>query len=292
VLLPVARDPAETQLYIELTPCACGESRFPWRSNTVIETEDGSWVSTQECLCPGCGVLREFLVGVPDWPTAAPDMRYGGPEPSELIDPGMWLWIGQRFGEAAYRAQGDGDRRQYRDLALDALTEVLRFIPEGETFVPRTAFWTEESLDLHDRDPHRFTLTSLRTFGNDLRLGRQVEPVMRRLRRPAMRDRLVQALMDRLAELVDARDWRPVLSQDCLLQIRALLGPATGPDPLAWTTAAVLRWERYRRMAPTERGQELSEALRLFAGVRDQGDVGGDLEPAAVTLILDQRVDG
>jgi hypothetical protein len=88
--------------------------------------------------------------------------RYGDGTPSELIDPGVWLAVADRY---ARRTPGDGTgldaatrRAARKDIAwaAAAVDEVLAFIPRGGTAVPAAAFTSEAGRRIRDREPGRF----------------------------------------------------------------------------------------------------------------------------------------
>jgi hypothetical protein len=162
--LPLARTNAEAHLYMELQPCpTCGDTRRCRYRSAVVYVDD-LLASRYTGQCPGCDSERvhEFLI--PDVPLPAPADRvlYGGDDPSQLIDPGVWLWLADA---AAQRSPADvrGLDEQARQaarwavaMALAALEEVLKFIPPGEDEVPLSAFTSPEGLLVREHEPGRF----------------------------------------------------------------------------------------------------------------------------------------
>ena len=91
--LPLARTNAEARLYLTLQPCpTCGAARCRFRSAVV--TIDGELASRYTGECPSCGAAREYEFRLPAdiLPPPAESVRFGLDNPSELLDPGVWLW--------------------------------------------------------------------------------------------------------------------------------------------------------------------------------------------------------
>lgn len=169
---PLARTPHEAHLYLDLRPCDCGETRFN-RASVVVPLADGGLGRRYAALCPGCGRHREFLFRLPDEPLEerAGEFRYGGPEPSRLLDPGEWLLAADRLSAdrpADLAALPDDERRRARDrlaAAAAAVEEALKFAPAGADEIPGGALCSRLGLGLYARDPDRFrveVLTELR----------------------------------------------------------------------------------------------------------------------------------
>jgi hypothetical protein len=163
MVLPPARTNAEAHLYMDLHPCGCGEIRFPRHSSVV--TAAGELVSRYTGTCPGDGAEREFMFRLPaDLLAPPPDgtVRYGGPEPSELIDPGEWLSVADACARSVpadtATLAGDGlmEARAMLYRAAAAIDEVLKFIPSGADRVPETAFVTDRGRAAYAREPGRF----------------------------------------------------------------------------------------------------------------------------------------
>ncbi len=155
---------------MDLRPCACGEARFD-RQSAVVALEDGDLASRYSGPCPACGRAREFTFRLPAEPTlaagalrpaAAPSggFHYGAAEPSQLLDPGEWLWAADAYARSvpAGRATVEAGQRAQATLlrAVAALDEVLKFVPPGAETVPASAFTSERGRDLRRRDPGRF----------------------------------------------------------------------------------------------------------------------------------------
>lgn len=161
--LPVARTSAEAYLYMELHPCeSCGESAFE-PENAVVAAED-DLASRYTGDCPGCGTRREFMFRLPDeiLQSDPEHPRFGDDRPSELLDPGEWLWLADLIAQntpAEPDGLNDEERWQARvDLrsAAEAVGEVLKFIPAGADQVPVEAFRTERGRDVYEAQPGRF----------------------------------------------------------------------------------------------------------------------------------------
>ncbi|WP_326549386.1 hypothetical protein [Micromonospora sp. NBC_01813] len=161
--LQLARTSAEAHIYMELRPCeACGESRFE-PASSVVEV-DGDLASRYSGTCPSCGARREFVFRLPD-DIPLPiddDPRFGDERPSELLDAGEWLWLGDvAAGDVPARPDGLDTRERRRartDLltAAAALTEVLKFVPPGADAVPPQGLWSSQGRAVYAAEPGRF----------------------------------------------------------------------------------------------------------------------------------------
>jgi hypothetical protein len=162
MVLPLARTNAEAHLYMDLHPCTCGEIQIA-RTSSVVTTPAGELASRFSGHCPQDGSEREFLFRIPDrvLPPAA-EVRYGGPEPSELIDPGEWMSVADAFARsvpadaAALAGDGLATARSMLVHAAAAVDEVLKFVPAGSDRVPEEAFVTDRGRAAHAKEPGRF----------------------------------------------------------------------------------------------------------------------------------------
>jgi DNA-binding beta-propeller fold protein YncE len=158
MMLPVARTRDEARLYLDLTPCACGEVDADWQHATGLL--DGELVSVYDATCPNCDAEREYTFGLPEHETAAEVPNFGGPEPSQLIDPGHWMALADQLA-GNLPADDPETVTQALQFAAAAVAEVIKFIPPGETAVPADAFWTPEGRAAYEADPGRFHRTRL-----------------------------------------------------------------------------------------------------------------------------------
>lgn len=160
--LPLARTNTEAHLYMNLRPCRCGEVVFD-RQSAVVEAE-GDLASHYSGPCARCGAQREFLFRLPEQilVPSADDVRFGGNAPSELLDPGEWLWVADAYagrGSAEPGQLGEEERntaRQDLATAAAAMDEVLKFIPPGADAVPTHAFWSDRGRAVYASEPGRF----------------------------------------------------------------------------------------------------------------------------------------
>jgi hypothetical protein len=156
----VARTRDEAHLYLDLHPCAeCGSAETTWDNGLVGLGDEPA--SRYSGTCSGCGTHREFLFGLPErevipagWPT------FGGREPSELLDPGEWLWVADLTASNVPTDDSAAARRALL-IATAAVEEVMKFIPPGQEDVPAEAFWSERGRELRDAAPSRFNLGRL-----------------------------------------------------------------------------------------------------------------------------------
>ncbi|MER5458148.1 MULTISPECIES: hypothetical protein [unclassified Micromonospora] len=163
---PLSRTNAEAHLYMDLRPCSCGNVRFP-RQSAVVALADGELASRYTGACAGCGREREFVFRLPPGlGTAGTGFRYGGDEPSELLDPGEWLLVADAYAGQVPATPADGDAGQRARAALTravaALDEVGKFIPADGDAVPPETFDSDRGRQLHRREPGRFRRDRLR----------------------------------------------------------------------------------------------------------------------------------
>lgn len=161
-----ARSNAEAHLYMDLHPCPCGETNFD-RSSTLVE-HHGDLISIYEGRCKGCEAMRRFEIKMPDeLPPFGDGVVYGGPEPSMIIDPGQFLWVSDQHARRAPKSLSgldDRDKRAARrnmQIAIAALEEVLKFIPDGDDRVPAAAFHSALGRKIYNQEPGRPTRARL-----------------------------------------------------------------------------------------------------------------------------------
>lgn len=158
--LLLERSVEEAHLYMAMHPCdVCGESDFECRSAVVMA--EGDLASRYEGECDGCGTAREFVFRLPETVSLPGQrLRFGGPEPSELLDAGEWLWVAGNFaaveplGDLA-ELTGEGLAVVRADLAgaVAAVDEVLKFLPAGAEEPPDEAFWSERGQRVRAEQP-------------------------------------------------------------------------------------------------------------------------------------------
>lgn len=165
--LPYARGYDEIYLYMGLRPCVCGETEFDDRVSTTVTLDDQP-AERFSGHCGGCGRFRQFTFAMPaELPDLSFDVRYGGDEPSRLLDPGEWLGVAELYTSSARLELGDppgeltGDdeiTRVYYLLTstVAALDEVLKFVPEGAGAVPEGSFWSQAGRLVYEMMPDRF----------------------------------------------------------------------------------------------------------------------------------------
>jgi hypothetical protein len=153
---PLARTNAEAHLYMDLQPCeTCGEHGFTGESAVVLV--DGLLCSRYTGDCRRCGTRRQFVFRLPEeirLPVER-DIVFGGPEPSELLDPGEWLTVADRAASMPASGDPQADREDVA-LAAAAVDEVLKFVPDGVEEVPATAFRSDTGHRMYAEEPGRF----------------------------------------------------------------------------------------------------------------------------------------
>ncbi|MFJ6198349.1 hypothetical protein [Micromonospora sp. NPDC092111] len=163
-LLPAVRSRDEADLYLELHPCdRCGAMEAAWAPAPVTHGTRPAY--RYRGRCTGCGAQREFVFALPEGRTAPadagphPTTRFGGPQPSALLDPGEWLLVADWCAEASEVAERQGDDAEAAALrwtAVAALEEVRKFLPTDGDTVPESAFWSTRGRTVHHREPGRF----------------------------------------------------------------------------------------------------------------------------------------
>jgi hypothetical protein len=169
MVLPVARTRDEAHLYMDLHPCPeCGRIDMNWQSALV--SDEGEPARRYWVTCPHDGREREFVFRLPERPMLPrPDspVTFGSAQPSELLDAGEWLAVADLCAQAAEAAENqaagpepDADLaaggKESLGIAVAALDEVLKFIPDGDDEVPAVAFWTDKGRGMREIGPDRF----------------------------------------------------------------------------------------------------------------------------------------
>lgn len=158
--LPLARTSAEAHVYMDLHPCTCGTAEFA-RDSAVIEAGP-DLASRYTGVCPDCGAVREFVFRLPDRPAPPMGEVDFGDGLSELLDPGEWLHVADRWAAAAPQPRSDmpaDEVRRGRQLvagAAAAMDQVLAAVPAGGEEVPPDAFATELGRQVWAAEPGRF----------------------------------------------------------------------------------------------------------------------------------------
>ncbi|MGH3737660.1 MAG: hypothetical protein ACRDT6_18920 [Micromonosporaceae bacterium] len=155
-----ARSAPECHLYMDLHPCRCGEAEFS--PSHWLEQDGEDLLARYEGDCGGCGTSRDFsFVLDPELPPPPP--AYGGDRPSQLIDPGEFLWVSERLASTTPDDPAElpdaGEREAAAELletAIAALDEVLKFIPSDADAVPEEAFTAPEGWMVYQKEPGRF----------------------------------------------------------------------------------------------------------------------------------------
>ncbi len=146
---------------MDLHPCDCGEVNFD-RASSVIEA-DGDLASRYAGICLGCSKLREFVFALPqDITLPVPGtVVFGDGSPSQLIDPGEWMFVADRYARVSPSSPTPGTEearaaRQQVATAAAAMDEVLAFVPEDGDMVPYETVRSERGRRLYDAEPGRF----------------------------------------------------------------------------------------------------------------------------------------
>lgn len=162
---------------MDMRPCpTCGKSDVHWDS--ALTSDDGAPARRYSGSCPGCRAAREFVFRLPERPLLPGPgdvVLFGDDEPSELLDAGEWLYVADVCAQAA-AGQGreagstlSPEARESLIVAVAAMDEVLKFIPEGRDEVPRAGFWSDRGRTLRQTEPGRFRRRRLLTVRNTYR---------------------------------------------------------------------------------------------------------------------------
>ncbi|MEE6258880.1 hypothetical protein [Plantactinospora sonchi] len=169
--LRLERSVEEAHLYMAMRPCdVCGEAEFECRSAVIMA--EGDLASRYDGPCAGCGTKREFVFRLPDTvPPPTAELRFGGPEPSELLDAGEWLWAAANFAHEPIGDLGELAAEREADLAgaAVAIDEVLKFVPDGAVGPPDAAFWTDRGRQMRAEYPDDFRRDRLEARRNQYR---------------------------------------------------------------------------------------------------------------------------
>lgn len=164
-MLKLARTNAEAHIYMTQRPCACGATAFAGTgpSSAVVEL-DGDLASRYDGTCASCGAARRFEFRIPEkiLPPPPRGVRFGGDEPSQLLDPGEWLIIADEHakrvpahGGGALGGRIDPHERAIA-VAIAAIDEIFKFYPKGADAPPEAAFTTERGRAVFAAEPGRF----------------------------------------------------------------------------------------------------------------------------------------
>ncbi len=163
--LPYARSIAEEHLYMRLHPCVCGSTAKTGIGHATGVIAQGL-TSEHEFVCGGCGAERRFVFRIPGLAPRYAD-KYGGPDPSQIIDAGEWRIVALHAMDRALRLrrQSGGVRKMFHrgdpkpeirqafEESLAAYQEVRKFIPPGADEVPDSAFFTEAGRRIRAQEP-------------------------------------------------------------------------------------------------------------------------------------------
>ncbi|MFH9550676.1 hypothetical protein [Streptomyces sp. NPDC017435] len=169
-----ARSSLEAHLYMDLHPCECGSSDFDRRHR--LEQRGDDIVAVYEGACRACGRNRNFTFLMAD-EIPPPPPAFGGPAPSEIIDPGEFAAVAADVsGRAGLELLNSPESEHHRQrgamaYAVAAIEEIQKFIPAGQDAVPESAFTSEAGRVRYQKDPGKFRRDILEI---ELRLTRQI----------------------------------------------------------------------------------------------------------------------
>jgi hypothetical protein len=156
----VTRSAWESTVYLGLAGSTCGGRGFELvEHRQEIRAGERYWV--YETTCPRCGERRRFEFAVADEP-APPYPEFGGAQPSQLIDAGQFLAIGERAAagvpEEPAGLSGEEFAAAYESIAVAvaAVGEAVKLVPPGADAVPPSTLRSPESRELYALEPYRF----------------------------------------------------------------------------------------------------------------------------------------
>jgi hypothetical protein len=149
----IARTSAEAQLFLSLLPCErCTATATDWDLGVLTLLDGGGRSESYAGHCASCGADREALFRLPEPVDAAG--RFGGPEPSSLLDAAEWLAL----AGTVELASGPGrDRLARLEYVRDAYAEALKFVPAGADAVPASAVFSDVGRDRLRTEPESLT---------------------------------------------------------------------------------------------------------------------------------------
>ncbi|MEZ4408472.1 MAG: hypothetical protein R3A52_18655 [Polyangiales bacterium] len=164
----------EMNLFMDLHPCVCGETRFERRSALLSEGSD--LVAVYRNPCARCGLAREFKFVVNDPVPPRPDggMQFGV-EPSRILDPGEFAAASDMLAKqlpGSVQGMTPAQRQSAiatLDRAAAALDEAIKFIPPGMDEVPPHLFRSAVGVYERDRLPGQFRRERLEARANTYR---------------------------------------------------------------------------------------------------------------------------
>jgi hypothetical protein len=152
---------------MDISACpACGGNGF--QGTSVVMLQDGQFYERHTGPCEECGSPREFVFRMPtelELRLGAAD--FGGPEPSELLDPGEWMTVAEVSAD-----RDAGATKADLEYAAAAAEEVLKFLPPGSDVadaIPASAFHSPVGRDAYARMPERYTRGRLMAIARALR---------------------------------------------------------------------------------------------------------------------------
>jgi hypothetical protein len=159
---PFARTSLEAQLYVTLClPCrVCGLTTLQQRG-TSRGHAGGFLVRGIITRCANCGDDDEHTFRLPL--REDPDLFFGGPERSQLLDPGDWLLVAGEIHADVPEDDLQGlpadQLAHYRNLmqtVVAAVEEAMKFLDDGADAIAPDAFFGEEGRKLYNADPATF----------------------------------------------------------------------------------------------------------------------------------------
>ena len=156
-----ARSYAEVFLYMDLHPCQCGSTLFKFKSSKRFT--DHHTLCKYHGHCEDCGNPREINFVLPEFILPYSDIfTYGGDKPSSLIDAGQFLMVSDQYARSVPASIENQDKLQLEagiqrlQIAIAALEEILKFIPENGDRLCEDDFFTSGGLQFYLSQPNNW----------------------------------------------------------------------------------------------------------------------------------------
>ncbi|MEU3018459.1 hypothetical protein ABZ635_13815 [Nocardiopsis sp. NPDC007018] len=154
-----ARSISEARLYIELRSCGdCGGSwTAPLHRLNLI---GGRPVAVDTVACFSCGRQERFEFLLPTEVETA--SGYGGADSSQIVDAGEFLWASDHYADLAFDRRDAATPQERAAVAellkrsVNALEEVLKFVPGDADRVPLDDITSDRGRSLYGNNPDRF----------------------------------------------------------------------------------------------------------------------------------------
>ena len=154
--MQIARTVAEAHLYMDIAGCE------PERSHK-LKADGDVLITVYQAICNGNARTFMFRVLEGEIEAEGGGVVFGREEHSTLLDPAQFLLQASAIARTVPASPAGLDDEKRREAtrrmlrAAACLDEALKYIPEGEDDMPRTAFHTIVGARMHKANPDRFS---------------------------------------------------------------------------------------------------------------------------------------